>query len=169
MKGGRVYFVDNLLSEKELTSIQSSVDKFTPLRSPGVGNYYYNTLLDVNHYSSFLKNIEEYYLSVSRKYLVEIDGLWINKVTTTSNTSDVFHVDSSELSTVTLLNDDYEGGHFNYTNEEEEDIQLKGKKYTTLIFNGKLTKHRVLPVTKGVRWSLVTFWQTKIKTTKTLL
>jgi hypothetical protein len=170
MKIGKIYSVDNLLSEKELTSLRTSVDTFTPLRSPGEpGNYYYQKPLDVNDYSTFIGNIEEYYQGMNSKYLVELEGLWINRVTTLSNTSDNFHVDASELSTVTLLNDDYEGGYFNYINEKEEDIQFRGKKYTTLIFNGKFTKHRVIPVSKGTRWSLVTFWQTKIKTTKTLL
>ena len=170
MKKGKIHFVDSLLSDNDIKSLQNSIENFQPVNSPGSpGNYYYNAELKVSDFSNFIKNIEEYYLSVSNKYLVEIEGLWINKVTTLSNPSDNYHVDSSELSTVTLLNDDYEGGYFNYFNEEEEDIQLKCKKYTTLIFNGKLTKHRVLPVIKGNRFSLVTFWQTKIKTTKTLL
>ena len=170
MKKGRIDFIDNLLSDSNIVELTNIVENFTPSRTPDeTGNYYFNTYVDIANFTDFLNSVKSYYNSISNKYLVEIEAMWINKVDSTSNKNDVFHNDQSRLSTVTLLNDNYEGGHFNYFNEKEEEVSTKCKKYTTLIFDGQATGHRVLPVTKGVRFSLVTFWQTKIKTTKTLL
>ena len=170
MKKGRIDFIDNLLSDSNVAELIDITKNFTPYRTPDEpGNFYYNTYVDTANFTDFLNSIQSYYYSKSNKYLMEIGGMWINKVGNTSNKSDIFHNDESRLSTVTLLNDDYEGGYFNYFNEKEEEVSIKCKKFTTLIFDGKATRHRVLPVTQGTRWSLVTFWYPKEKTTKTLL
>ena len=55
-----------------------------------------------------------------------------------------------------LLNDDFEGGEFEIQTTEKNVVQLKKK--DVIIFHAD-TPHRVKPVTKGVRHSLVGWTQ----------
>ncbi len=57
-----------------------------------------------------------------------------------------------KISVSILLNDDYEGGELAFFTDGETDI--KPDLGTAIAFPSYLS-HRVLPVTKGVRWSLV--------------
>ena len=170
MKKGRIDLVDNLLSSSEISYLNNCISNFIPYRQPGEGlNYYFNTFIDINKLSTFTENVKEYSRSIGNEYLLEAEGSFINRINTTSNLSDGYHDDHSKLSSVTLLNDDYEGGQINYIDSKGEEANIRCKKYSTLIFNGNETLHRVLPVTQGIRWSLATFYLIKTKNTKTLL
>ena len=170
MKKGKVHIVDNLLSQSEIQYLENCINTFKPDRTPEeVGNNYYNSYVDISRLSNFSNKAKDYCLSKGSVRTVEVKGAFINKISTTSNQSDDFHDDYSLVSAVTLLSDDYEGGEFNYKDSKKESVSIRCDKFTTLIFNGKETLHRVLPVTKGTRWSLATFFLTKIKTTNTLL
>ncbi len=57
-----------------------------------------------------------------------------------------------KISVSLLLNDDYEGGELGFFTDGETDV--KPDIGTAIAFPSYLS-HRVLPVTKGVRWSLV--------------
>ena len=51
------------------------------------------------------------------KYLPDeykLSGLWINKVTNETNVDDVFHNDAADLTIITYINEDFEGGEFEY-------------------------------------------------------
>jgi len=53
-----------------------------------------------------------------------------------------------------FLNDDYEGGEFELL---EYGLKIKPKANTAFIFPG-ISTHQVLPVTKGSRMTIVTFF-----------
>ena len=101
--------------------------------------------------------------------ILEFDkpNTWMNKVTIETNKNDSFHYDMSYLTAVTYLNDDFEGGEFEYILEGIT-YHFKPIKNVTLIMD-KTLFHRVLPVQKGVRYSLITFFNYDSKNKKTLL
>jgi predicted 2-oxoglutarate/Fe(II)-dependent dioxygenase YbiX len=99
---------------------------------------------------------------------LQTKGVWINKVKPTTNLNDAFHFDTSDLTIVTYLNDEFEGGEFEYIDNNENTIHVSPKKGMSLIMNNKLL-HKVLPITKGERLSLVCFFDLKIKESKSLL
>ena len=71
------------------------------------------------------------------------------------------HTDSYKLfprsvSCVFALNDDYEGGEFAFFNKE---VKYKLKKGSALMFPSSfMYPHEVLPVTKSVRYSIITWF-----------
>ena len=91
---------------------------------------------------------------------------------------------TSELTTVIVLSDGYEGGQFAISYETNPSIYFENlngieifdlKLGDSISFNGSTTYHGVLPVTSGTRYAL-NIWMTetnfdypKIKTNKTLL
>lgn len=59
-----------------------------------------------------------------------------------------------KLSFSLLLNDDYEGGEFQFLNENSELYEPPKERGTIIIFDSR-TRHRVRPIKKGVRKSIV--------------
>ncbi|NBP02572.1 MAG: 2OG-Fe(II) oxygenase [Proteobacteria bacterium] len=59
-----------------------------------------------------------------------------------------------KLSFSLLLNDDYEGGQFQFLSENGELYEVPKEKGLIIIFDSR-TRHRVRPVKKGIRKSLV--------------
>lgn len=119
-------------------------------------------------YTTF--NLKNFNISLTSYY----DGRYLN-----------LHKDrSSELTTVIVLSDDFEGGQFVLTEEETPPFHfqtLDGLKLfdlklgDSISFNGSETYHGVLPVTKGNRYAL-NIWMTetdfnypRVKIGKTLL
>lgn len=66
-----------------------------------------------------------------------------------------------KLSMTILLNDDYEGGDFQFATYAKEQCEVITPEYnkqgTVIVFPSDM-EHRVLPVTKGTRYSLVTWF-----------
>ena len=61
-----------------------------------------------------------------------------------------------EVSCSFCLNDDYEGGEFSFWDKEHI---VKGKKGTAIVFPSNfMYPHEILPVTKGTRYSAVTWF-----------
>jgi len=67
--------------------------------------------------------------------------------------SDIYHKKTRKLSMSLVLNDDFEGGDLQFY--DDEPVQCKKG---NMIFFPSYLLHRVLPVTKGVRYSLVTWF-----------
>ena len=71
------------------------------------------------------------------------------------------HVDNCkeyprELSCSIILNDDYEGGEFSFFNNTEKYKLTKG---SVIVFPSNfLFPHQILPVTEGVRYSIITWF-----------
>ncbi len=119
-------------------------------------------------YSTF--NLKNFNISLTSYY----NGRYLN-----------LHKDkSSELTTVIVLSDNFEGGQFALTQDENPPHHFETLDGLTLCdlklgdsisFNGSETYHGVLPVTKGIRYAL-NVWMTetdfdypRVKSNKTLL
>ena len=67
-----------------------------------------------------------------------------------------------KLSITVLLNDDYEGGEFQFASYSQEKCEIitpefNNKTGSIIVFPSDM-EHRVAPVTKGIRYSLVTWF-----------
>jgi predicted 2-oxoglutarate/Fe(II)-dependent dioxygenase YbiX len=115
-------------------------------------------------------NLKNFNISLTSYY----DGRYLN-----------LHKDkTSELTTVIVLTDNFDGGQFVLSNENNSSTHFKNldgmsifdlKLGDSISFNGSKTYHGVLPVTSGIRCAL-NIWMTesefnypKLKNDKTLL
>jgi Rps23 Pro-64 3,4-dihydroxylase Tpa1-like proline 4-hydroxylase len=157
-----------LLSNKELLFLNTICSSFIETKSHSIiskdeNNYYIRKML--NPKTDLLEYQKKCMTHLESQY--EIDTLWINKINTITNIDDHFHVDLVDLSIVTYLNEDFEGGEFEYIFNDEK-IKIKPIINSSLIMDKK-TKHRVLSVTNGERFSLVSFYNKIQKKQKTLI
>ena len=120
----------NMLDEELIKLFNSKISdkKFSePSRNSTTRNYYNRLEFDLE------ENIKDklellLFSKYNKKYTLKKGGVWINKVSTESNKDDDFHFDNSDLSIVTYLNDDFEGGQFEYIISENENIKINPKK-----------------------------------------
>jgi hypothetical protein len=130
-------------------------------------NYYNRYHLEIE--DKYREKIELFlYETYGKKYVLKDKGFWINKITTNTNKDDSFHTDSSDLTIVTYLNDEYIGGEFEYLNWHRKIIKIKSHAGLSLIMDNILP-HRVSPVLSGDRFSLVCFFDLVTKNKKTLI
>jgi len=111
-----------------------------------------------------VKNYEDF--DISKKLdLSNVDGnkRTIQLVDSSMNTSESFHVHSISWSYIIFLNDDFIGGDLLI-----ENFRIKPRKNQLIIFPGNLP-HRVENVTKGKRYTLVSFIDKKIKPKNNLI
>jgi hypothetical protein len=158
--------IHSLLSDEELLFLNSICSSFVPTTEASIinkNNYYIRKML--NFETDLLEYQKKCIIHLGDNY--EIEALWINKVTPNTNKNDKFHYDSSNISIVTYINEDFEGGEFEYIFKNEK-IKIKPIKNSSLIMNEKL-EHRVLNVTNGERFSLVSFYKKLQKKQKTLI
>ena len=83
-------------------------------------------------------------------YDFHIDG---NGFTKFDNGNQFTHGKTRKLSMSIILNDDFEGGEFEFFNKQK----VNSKRGTVIVFPSYML-HRVKPVTKGTRYSLVTWF-----------
>jgi predicted 2-oxoglutarate/Fe(II)-dependent dioxygenase YbiX len=138
-----------------------------------VDNNYVRTFIDSQLLKDYIGNSKDFLtknLPTDIVNTLDFDNTnsWINKVATETNKNDTFHKDRSFLTLVTYLNEEFDGGEFQYIDEFNNKKEINPEKRMTLIMNDKLL-HRVMPVNNGVRFSLVTFFNFKEKKSKTLL
>jgi hypothetical protein len=156
----------NILSEKELYFLDSECTTFVEKNIDVSDNEY-------NYYIRKTLNIETDLLEYQKKCKELIDdeydlvGLWINKVTIETNIDDAYHSDLCDLTIVTYINDTFDGGEFQYI-ENENVVKIKPIRNTSLVMDNKL-KHRVLKITKNERFSLISFYRKPQKKEKTLI
>ena len=153
----------NLLSEKDLFFLNSICSDFIETQVPNGNNYYVRKILNIE------KELLEYQ-KICSKYLPDgyvLSGLWINKVTEETNINDDFHNDEADLTIITYINEDFGGGEFEYLFGNEK-IKITPQINYTIMLNKK-TKHRVLNVISGFRFSLISFYTTIKKEEKTLI
>ena len=71
--------------------------------------------------------------------------------------TDHFENQPRELTCSFILNDDFDGGEFSFFNQEKIINPLKG---SAIIFPSNfMFPHEVLPITKGIRYSMVTWFR----------
>lgn len=136
---------------------------------PMKGNFYYRMIIDKKtqfiNYQNTIKN----YIHKKYKVNVEINTIWINKITSETNKEDKFHTDVCDFTVVSYINDNFEGGEFQFQrNERPPTEKIKPKRNLSLITNRELP-HKVSPVTSGERYSLVVFCDIPTKSKKTML
>jgi predicted 2-oxoglutarate/Fe(II)-dependent dioxygenase YbiX len=174
-----IYITYNLLNDSDyqkLNEVCVNFDNFEHQKhDDNPANNSYNRVmvnnLNLNEYFDNLNNFLKYKISNQDKLKVtELSkpDSWINKVIPETNKSDKFHSDFSTLTAVTYFNDNFDGGFFQYKDDNGKIQSIKPKKNMTLIMDEEL-QHRVMPVTYGVRFSLVSFFQLTKKEKKTLL
>jgi hypothetical protein len=156
----------SLLSNEELLFLNSMCFPFIASSKFSIinkNNFYIRKILNVkNDLLEYQKNCITH---LGGEY--EIQGLWINKINVTTNQQDDFHTDDSEISIVTYLNEDFQGGEFEYIFKNKK-IKIKPIKNCSLIMDETM-QHRVLNVTSGERFSLISFYKKAQKKQKTLL
>ena len=156
----------NILSEKELYFLDSECTTFVEKNIDVSDNEY-------NYYIRKTLNIETDLLEYQKKCKELIDdeydlvGLWINKVTIETNIDDAYHSDLCDLTIVTYINDTFDGGEFEYI-ENENVVKIKPIRNTSLVMDNKL-KHRVLKIKKNERFSLISFYYKNQKKEKTII
>jgi len=156
-------YINFLLNEIEDKNFEEIGPKYNSTKY----NYYNRYHLQLN--DSYKKNIESFlYETYHKKYLLNNQGCWINKITNNTNKEDAFHFDTSDLTIVTYLNDEYSGGEFEYINIDRKEIKIEAQKGLSLIMDNILL-HRVLPVLSGTRYSLVCFFDLIVKSDKTII
>ena len=156
-------YINFLLNEIKDKNFESIGPKSTPTEY----NYYNRYHLEIEH--NHKESVQSFlYKKYNKKYVLKDNGFWINKITPDTNKEDTFHTDSSDLTIVTYLNDEYSGGEFEYMNWYREVIKIEAKGGLSLVMNNILP-HRVSPVLDGTRYSLVCFFDLVTKNEKTII
>jgi hypothetical protein len=161
--------VYDLLNDAELDLLDIFCANFKNEDTPRPTNYYNRMFLDKDKdlidYQNKIKN----YLFQKYGIHYEMDGIWINKITPDTNKNDGFHFDENALTVVSYINEDFEGGEFEYfLLGTKPNPKIKPKKNLSLITNDKLA-HKVLPVISGERYSVVVFCVIPNKDKRTML
>ena len=110
----------------------------------------------------------ESYIKTKLYTNLELKSMWINKIDSDSNKNDNFHKDISPCSLILYLNDDYIGGELEYIDDTNNRLKIIPQKNLVVIMNNQL-EHRVLPITSGVRYSLVAFFGFMDNQTKSII
>ena len=73
----------------------------------------------------------------------------------------ILHNTVRKISMTVLLNDDYEGGEFQFGSFNRGEVSVSNPKFSTkgsIIFFPSFMHHQVAPVTEGIRYSLVAWF-----------
>ena len=150
----------HLLNNDEKVYLEDKCKNFTISELPDKNsNYYIRSFLnkDTKYSKTIINKINLYLTKYFHNFNVEPDNIWINKVDSTTNKKDTFHTDKSHLTFIMYLNDDFTGGEYEYKNLKDNIKKIYPKKYMSIVTNSNVS-HKVLPVTNGVRYSLVVFY-----------
>ena len=168
--------VDNdskILSDDEMEFLVEKCNNFILDESPVINkdytNFYFRQFLDLK--DPVINNIGmglESYIKAKFYTNLELKSIWINKIDVNSNKNDKFHTDVSPASLILYLNDDYSGGELEYINEAGGKSKIIPQKNLIITMNNRL-QHRVLPISNGVRYSLVAFFGFIKKETKSII
>ena len=152
--------LSNILTESEIQLLNTKCESFvkTNETEPDGKVWFYNSMfINDNELDEYKKRVCEI---VGDDYEIQYNGIFINKVTPFTNRNDDYHVDSSDLSIVTYINDDFIGGYFEYKKENELSI-IKPEVNLSILMDREIP-HRVTSVHNGTRYSLIT-WFKKVK------
>ena len=95
------------------------------------------------------------------RYNFHIDGRGDHLSTFNTPNNKFKHGNVRKLSMTLLLNDNYEGGEFQFASYAKEECKISTPEFnkvgSVIVFPSGM-EHRVAPVTKGVRYSLVNWF-----------
>lgn len=164
-----VEILQNLLTQEESNYINDLINDETKWKWRTTYNQK-NDLGENLWFDSIFVNdtkLKEYYKIITSNGEYELIETAINIIKSNRQTHNSKHKDSGDLSFVTYLNDDFEGGNFIYYDKDLE-FSIKPKiGLSVKIYSN--TSHKVEPIISGVRYSLYTFLQKKQKINKSLL
>lgn len=167
------HIYDDLLSKDEIVFLNEKMKNFKPDTEPSIekNNSYFRQYIDNNStkIEKFIKNIDFLLKTKCLYQTTSLSGIWINKIDSNEYQVEDFHLDEDSVSTITFLNDDFDGGSFVYIQPNQNEQYVHPKKYKTIILEGSKIPHKVNHVSNGSRYTLVTFWEKKEKNKKSII
>jgi hypothetical protein len=167
-----IEFYNNLLTEDEKQYLKYKCDNFIETHSPFVdgktNRSYHKYKLDEK---TELLGLQNRLTDLMREKVgnnVEFLSFVINRVTVETNKNDQYHVDKSDFTIVTYLDDDFDGGDFVYSLDNIEHKHIKVKKDLSILMNNEVP-HKITPITRGMRYSFACFFNYLIKSNKSLI
>lgn len=161
-----IYEGVELYGDKELVFIYELLMSFKEDEVPGYKRLEYRR----DYYRQqveLMDSMNDKLLGIIKKHTgkeATINATWVNRIDDTSNSGDDYHRDDTDLSFVYYPTKDFEGGELEcIVNDEIINTPVEANTY--IILTNKI-KHRVKPVTSGIRWSIASFCsfkQTSIK------
>ena len=162
-----------VLSDADMELLHKKCNEFIISESPRIEknktNFYFRQYLDLQ--DPLIHNIVmrlQSYIKTKLYTNLELTSIWINKLDVNSNKDDKFHTDILPVSLILYLNDDYTGGELEYLDNTNSKLKIIPEKNLIVTMNSQL-KHRVLPISSGVRYSLVAFFSFIDKPTKSII
>lgn len=152
----------NILTIYELKYLLGKCDSFIKNNKtiPDGKNWFYNSMFLYDDEN--LKNMcDRFNKLVGDEHEIQYNGIFINKITSETNKNDEYHRDGSDLTIVTYLNDGFIGGEFEYI--ENNEVNRIIPEVNLSIMMDKKVLHKVITVTEGTRYSLITWFKLKNK------
>jgi predicted 2-oxoglutarate/Fe(II)-dependent dioxygenase YbiX len=157
--------LDNILLESEIEYLYSVINN--------PESWVYNTMHNKKaQYFDSLRidqnKLKNYYTLITEngKYIVKETG--INIISPERQLLSSKHVDECEISYITYLNDDFEGGDLVLYDSKIEKKRITPKAGLTIMLNHGV-QHKVDTVLKNTRYSVYTFLNLKVEYNKTLI
>jgi hypothetical protein len=154
--------LSNILTDFEIQWLNTKCKSFikTNETEPDGKIWFYNSMFiyDCIELDGYKKRVTGL---VGDEYEIQHNGIFINKITPETNLNDDYHVDSSDLSIVTYINEEFTGGQFEYV-QNDVTVRIKPSVNLSILMNREI-QHRVLKINEGVRYSLITWFKTKNK------
>lgn len=162
----------NLLTTEEKLYLKNKCDNFVETHAPfvkaGVNRSYHKSKLDE---TTELLELQSRLLDFMKENVdsnIEFASFVINRADINTNKNDDYHIDNSDFTIVTYLNDDFTGGDFVYSLDNKEHIHIPVAKDLSILMNNE-TPHKITPVTSGVRFSFACFFNHIQKRKKSLI
>jgi hypothetical protein len=148
-----VEIINNLLTNDEITYLfkltqnETNWEYQTYYNQPG--QYFDSIKLDTDK----LKNYYDIITRAGNYSILETGLIVVKNDRQLQNSS---HVDESDISYITYINDTYTGGEFEYFDELNNKNTIVPEKYMTILIPNKI-RHKVSKVNSGVRFSIYSF------------
>lgn len=167
-----IEFYNNLLTEEEKQYLKGKCDNFiethVPFTDGKTNRSYHKYKLDEKIELLDLQARLTQFMKEKVGNNIEFLSFVINRVTTETNKNDQYHVDKSDFTIVTYLDDDFDGGDFVYSLDNVDHVHIKIKKDLSILMNNEVP-HKITPITRGVRYSFACFFNYLIKSNKSLI
>lgn len=168
-----VILIENALSSSEIEFLKKFCNNFINDTEIGVDlNFYNRQKIKDNSLADYKEKLNKVLKEYHKNKECNIIDTWVNRIDKTQPTikqNNNFHLDMSDFTIVTFINDDYIGGQFSYLNNKNEEISIEPKQNLTIILDGSKMEHKVCQVLDGTRFTLVSFLEYESKKDKTLL
>lgn len=165
--------IENILSSSEIEYLKMFCKNFINDTEIGINiNFYNRQKIKDNSIDNYKEKLNKILREYDKNKQYKITNTWVNRIDKTQpkiEKDNDFHLDVSNFTAITFINDDYIGGEFLYLNNKNEEILIKPKKNLTIILDGSKMQHRVCEVLSGVRFTLVSFLEYETKKNKTLI